>query len=122
MPTMTYYRLEVTGPAAGLEAVRRDRRVWQKEPWAGFFGGPERREDDPQAGRLVYLWADDYKRPGPSVADIAAAYPQLTLLLEYADETGSIAGRADYADGSEVRSGHVEPEELEWVEWDDDEE
>jgi hypothetical protein len=106
---MTYYRLEVTGPAAGLEAVRGDWSVWQMEPWAEFFGGPERREDDPQAGRLVCLWADDYKRPGPSVADIAAAYPQLTLVLEYADETGSVARRAHYADGAEVRYGRVEP-------------
>src|SRR4051794_369562 len=122
MPTMSYYRLEVTGPAAALEAVRGDRRVWHMEPWAGFFGGPQRREDDPRAGRLVYVWADDYKRPGPSVADIAAAYPQLTFVLEYADETGAVAGRAHYANGANVRSRRVDPGELEWMEWDDDDE
>jgi Ferredoxin-like domain in Api92-like protein len=103
MPTETSYRLVIEGPLAEVAKFRADETLWQVEPWSLFYSAHER-EHDASLGRLVYEYADDWKRPGPSVAEMAARYPGLTMVCEYCDEFGSIAGRARYAGGVEVEA------------------
>ena len=91
MPTETYYKLLIEGPPRQVIHFRADDGVWSVEPWSGFFGGATLREDAADSGRLVYLWADDYKRPGPNADKIAALHPQLRMVLEWSDELGSVA-------------------------------
>jgi hypothetical protein len=120
MATLSYYKLVIDGPAARVMEFRTDEDVWKVEPWLEFYGGPDLREDHAVADRLVYMWADDYKREGPSVARIAAGYPELTMVLEWSDEFGGVAERVRYVDGKQADSARVDPEELEWMEWQDD--
>ena len=120
MPTMSFYKLVIQGPPARLTDFRADDTVWRVEPWRDFFGGPELREDNAASGQLVYLWADDYKRPGPSVGNIAAGHPQLSMTLEWSDESGGVAERVHYLDGAKTHTADVDPYELEWMEWEED--
>ena len=60
----------------------RQQRTGQEDRRSKFYETPDNlREDDAEAGRLVYMWADDYKRVGPDVAAIAASYPELVMVL-----------------------------------------
>lgn len=114
MPTETAYHLVVQGPSGAIERFRGDHRLWQAEPWSGMFGLPV---VTAEPNRLTYLYRDDYKRPAPSIASMAAAHPALAFTLERCDELGTIARRVRYVDGREADSEDVHPEDLAWIEW-----
>src|SRR4051794_1276261 len=120
MPTENYYRLLIDGPPRGVVKFRADETVWDIQPWLGFFGGAKLREDNAESGRLVYMWADDYKRPGPNVDDIAALHPELAMVLEWSAEGGSVAKRVRYVRGAKVDEVGVDALELEWMEWEEE--
>ena len=67
------------------------------------------------------MWTDDYKRPGPSVNNIAAGHPQFSMTLEWADESGGVAERVHYLDGAKTQTAAVDPYELEWMDREEDE-
>jgi Ferredoxin-like domain in Api92-like protein len=108
MPTEQLHRLSVKGSPRALARFRADKRLWEVEPWSSLFG-VRLDEGNAKAGQLVYRYNDDWKRPGPSIAEMAAAYPKLDFIHEYCDEFGEIAGRTRYVAGSEVETTEVDP-------------
>lgn len=105
MPTEYLHRLQVEGAAAA--------------PWQSIYG--LRVVEDLEGGSLTYRYEDDYKRPAPSAADVAAAHPGLSFSHEFTDEFGQVAGRQRYSGGVCVEDVRLEPEELDWIAWDDGE-
>jgi len=93
--------LKVYGPDAALARFREDRTWWQVEPWASCFLQPKI-EPGPKPNSLVYTYDTDVKRPGPSVSEMSAAYPELTL-VEVCDSGGFGAdGALTYVKGRKV--------------------
>lgn len=117
MPTEYRHRLVVEGPSAALERFRADDTLWSDEPWRGMFGVTL---EESSSERLAYRYDDDYKRPSPPVADMAAAYPDLTFVQEGCDEFGDHGTRARYVGGTAVESGSIDPHELTWIEWEEE--
>lgn len=119
VPTEYVHRLLVYGPARALARFEGDASIWEVQPWAGMFG---LKVDHPDDERLIHRYNDDYKRPAPSIEKMAAEYPDLTFTAEYCDEFGTVAVRPSYAGGVEVAAERVDPYELDWIEWQHDEE
>jgi hypothetical protein len=111
MATLSWYQLVIEGPATLLARFRGDESIWRAEPWSSVYRAHVR-EDDVERGRLVYQYADDYKHEAPSVADMAASYPKLTLTCEVCDEFGTVAGRTRYVGGVKAEAMDVDPLSL----------
>ena len=119
MPTGYLHLLRVDGAAAALERLRADSGIWQAEPWRSMFGVSV--TEDRESGSVIYRYEDDHKRPAPAAADVAAAYPDLTLSHEFADELCQIAGRQRFAQGVCIEDTRLDPQQLDWIEWETDE-
>jgi hypothetical protein len=119
VPTESYFRLIIEGPASALDRFRADEALWAVDPWRGMFR-LHVQESKPE--RLVYLYGDDYKRPAPNIEPMAAKHHELRFTLEHCDEFGTVAGRAGYANGRKVASERVDPSEFDWMEWENEEE
>jgi len=119
MPTEILRRVVVEGPPAALAHFRADEGLREVEPWTHMYGMSL---DDSAPGRLVYRYNEDFKRPGPSVARMSAAHPELVLQLETCDEFGERAVRTRFTGGVAVERTVVDPYQLDWIEWEGDEE
>lgn len=119
MPTELLHRLRVEGPDDALARLRRDNEIWQAQPWRSMFALTVLEE---APGVCTYRYYDDHKRPAPAAVDIAAAHPDLSFSHEFTDEFGTIAARQRFADGECVEDVHLDARELDWLEWDDEEE
>src|SRR4051812_47917102 len=96
MPTIYLTNLRAEGHAVALEALRDD-PAWRSEPWSAMFSLGVTGET--ATGVLEFRYDEDYKRPGPLVADLAARHPELTLVREYVDEFVQVAVRETYRGG-----------------------
>ena len=67
---------------------------------------------------VILVEDDDHTRE--RLARTIAGHPQLSLTLEWSDESGAVAERVHYLDGAQVATADVDPYELEWMEWEED--
>ena len=116
MPTEIFHRLVVQGPSKALEAFRCDAGLWTRTPWSEMYGLDV---DDSNPGRLIYRYADDYKRPSPSVEAMARSHPDLRFTLDYADQFLQSGGRITYVQGRRRKAESSRPLACNWSEWDD---
>ncbi len=98
MPTEILHHLTVEGAPEDLARLRADDSIWRLEPWILLYTARVRK----RGGGLDVRYRDDFKRPGPSIADVAARYPALTILHETEDEFGQTWSRSRYAGGALV--------------------
>lgn len=112
---MHLHSVLMLGPAEDLAAVRED-EGWQLPDHLALYD-VRREADDPSAGRLHVRWADDFKRPGPDVAAIAARHPRVFFTYEVMDEFGDWGTREFYGRGGLHSSERVDPRTFGWAEW-----
>lgn len=117
MPTILLHNVVMTGAPAALEAVAAD-AGWRPESHAWMFS-LDREENDPASERLRYRFDDDYKRPGPEIGELAARHPEVRFMHEYLDEHVSVCRRAVYTAGVLEGEVDIDPDELDWVVWND---
>ena len=120
MPTETVHRLEVEGAQDALAALRKDRSLWEVEPWASMFATPKA-EGKPTDGKLTYYYWSDTKRHPPAIDDMAAAHPAVTFIHEYCDEFGEGPCRSRHESGRQISLEHVPLETLDWITWSSEE-
>ena len=118
MPTELLRQLVAKGPQASLERLRED-AAWHAQPWSLLYSAVFDKDGD-VTGRLVVRYTEDFKRPGPSVRDLASRYRDLDLTLEYCDEFGTKAGRMRFVQGRQLKTIELGPYDLDWVDWERD--
>ncbi len=120
MPTESLCRLLVEGPARAVAEFRDDDSVWAVEPWRLLYGAVL--DEGSTSRRLDYRYRSDWKRPGPSPADMAARYPRLRFTYESCDEFLEGAIRVRYRDGREAERVQLGAGGFGWIEFEDDDE
>jgi hypothetical protein len=117
MPTQVLCQLVVEGAPAKIASFRKDDAVWNVEPWRFLYGA--RLDDESSDRRLVYRYSEDFKRPAPSVTNMAARFPDLRFILEACDEFAESAVRLRYANGVLEERRKMSPYVLSWLEWEE---
>ena len=101
--------------------TRDDVRVWSVYAW-GCLQPMSAEILERKPGRVVYFLTTAVSAPIPWLEATAQAEPTLSFVHEHMEEFGQGYGRMFYEGGKLVRNDDIEPTDLEWVIWDEDDE
>jgi hypothetical protein len=103
------------------EFTRDDVRRWAMDAW-GCLQPTSAEVMEREPGRVVYFLVTATSVPIPWLDATAAAEPALSFELEYMEEFADQYGRRRYEGGKLVRDDDIEPTDLDWVTWDEENE
>ena len=99
---------------------RDDVPVWASDAW-GCLQPTSAEIFEREPGRVVYFFTTKDGVPTPWLQATSATEPTLSFEHEYMQEFGEGYGRRRYERGRRVRDDDIEPTDLDWVTWDDEE-
>jgi Ferredoxin-like domain in Api92-like protein len=119
MPPGLRARLLVADPPQVDVRALRD---WRREHWGTKWNAQvDEMTGDPSGGEVTYRFTTAWRPPDAWLGVVAAFHPELAFVHEYYEEYAHFAGRARLVDGRLTATEVVDPYELDWAEWSDEE-
>jgi len=95
--------------------------LWRTKHWGTKVNAMwAERKGEPGEGAVAYLFASDGSPPREWLARASEAHPHLSFALEFVAEFCEEAGGARWQGGIIVETWEVDPDDADWVEYDDD--
>jgi hypothetical protein len=118
MPPRLVEALLVADPS---QADVRALRDWRREHWGTKWNAQvDEMTGDPSAGEVTYRFTTAWRPPDAWLGVVAAFHPEIAFVHEYYEEYAHFAGRATLSDGRLTATEVVDPSELDWAEWSDE--
>ena len=76
---------------------------------------------DVEHGIAEYRFHTAWSPPDAWLREVSRRHPEFTLLHEYVEEMQQFAGRARWIGGVRVQHEELDPQSLDWDEWEEDE-
>ena len=98
--------------------------AWRREHWGTKWDAhwPRVVEAQLDEGSITYSFATAWRPPDAWLAFVSAAHSELAFRLEYCDEMAHFAGRGFWQAGSLTDHEELDPDEVDWMEWEEEEE
>jgi hypothetical protein len=96
---------------------------WRREHWGTKWNANwPKLEGEPEQGALTYTFATAWRPADAWLGVVAERHPELRFVHEYYEEMAHFAGRATFESGRLVADQELDPYEVEWADWTDDDE